>query len=92
MTKFGFLFNCFLNSSIQGKKHAVGPITNKQLIERSWYITNSLMDWENLENIAKKFEIAINKSIIYHNNKILKCKYNKDILQNIFENKKNLYC
>ena len=60
--------------------------TDKQLIERAWFIVNYLhgnpsiggLEQTNEEITETQFENAVQKSKIWHNTKVLKCKYNID--------------
>lgn len=69
-----------------------GPTeTDKQLIERSWFIVNYLHN-EVSESITElKFEEAIQKSKIWHNMKVLKCKYDLKIMNEINDISQSYY-
>ena len=75
-----------------------GPVeTDKQLIERSWFIVNLLLNNKQInqnqgalpandnitELLANEFNDAVQKSKIWHNMKVLKCKYKNSITNEI---------
>jgi len=56
--------------------------TDKQLIQRSWFIVNQLNDINN-EIYTEKFNELTRLSRIWHNIKNLKCKYPNEIMEAI---------
>jgi len=71
-----------------------GPTeTDKQLIERGWFIVNYLHNEPTTELLVSelKFEEAVQKSKIWHNMKVLKCKYTSKIMNEIKEISQSYY-
>jgi hypothetical protein len=65
--------------------------TDKQLIQRSWFIVNQLNDIEN-ENLTKDLEKAVRLSRIWHNIRNLKCKYHNQIMNTIDNKQSRHFC
>jgi hypothetical protein len=65
--------------------------TDKQLIQRSWFIVNQLNEIDN-ENLAKDFEKAVRLSRIWHNIKNLKCEYHTQIMDIIANKQIKHFC
>ena len=65
--------------------------TDKQLIQRSWFIVNQLNDI-NDENFTEKLNKSVRLSRIWHNIKNLKCKYINEIMEAILYKEANYFC
>ncbi len=72
-----------------------GIETDKELIERSWFIVNQLHNENSVNNehvSDSVFENAVKNSILMHNMKVLKCKYTEENTIKITELIKNNLC
>ena len=65
--------------------------TDKELIQRSWFIVNQLDELDS-ENFKTKFEKTVKMSRIWHNIKYLHCKYIEPVMSNISEKEADNYC
>jgi hypothetical protein len=65
--------------------------TDKQLIERSWFIVNQLDDLDST-NLKKKFENAVKESRLWSNIRNLNCKYIESIMNRISDKCLDNYC
>ena len=65
--------------------------TDKELIQRSWFIVNQLEDLDS-ENYKKKFQYAVKESRIWANIKNLKCNYIEPVMNRISEKESINYC
>ena len=65
--------------------------TDKQLIERSWFIVNQLDDLDSI-NLKKKFENAVKESRLWSNIRNLNCKYIESIMNKISDKCLDNYC
>ena len=70
----------------------VKEYTDKELIQRSWFIMNGLSNIINDNNIDKEFKKIEKISYIWHNMNNLKCKYSDDITENILSILTNYHC
>lgn len=64
--------------------------TDKQLIQRSWFIVNQLNEID--ENLEENFNKAVRLSRIWHNIKNLNCKYNDKIMDIISNKQLKHFC
>ena len=69
-----------------------GIETDKELIQRSWFIMNGLSNIINDNNIDKEFKKIEKISYMWHNMNNLKCKYSDDITENILSILTNYHC
>ena len=70
-----------------------GIETDKELIQRSWFIMNGLSNiMMNDDNIEKEFKKIEKTSYICHNINNLKCKYSDDIIEYFLSIITNYYC
>ncbi len=65
--------------------------TDKQLIQRSWFIVNQLNEIDD-ENLEENFNKAVRLSRIWHNIKNLNCKYNDNIMDIISNKQLKHFC
>ena len=65
--------------------------TDKELIQRSWFIVNQLNDMDD-ENFVLKFKKAEKLSRLWHNIKNLQCKYHPNIMDEIYIKISKYYC
>ena len=69
-----------------------GIETDKELIQRSWFIMNGLSNSINDNNIDKEFKKIEKISYIWHNMNNLKCKYPDDIIEDVISIITNYHC
>jgi len=65
--------------------------TDKQLIQRSWFIVNQMEEID-CDNFKTKFEEAVRLSRLWHNIKNLHCTYIVPIMNNISKKELEYYC